>query len=120
VRLVESEHRPDDVVLLHTKTLFIYAYYQRAVPFLMPARGVSTGFLPVLSDPAVVVVSEPRLNAALTSARQSHGRAWLLASRQSREDALRLRRKLEAFGAISREERRPGALLLLAERRPPA
>jgi len=120
VRLVESERQAGDVVLLHSKTLFIYAYYQRAVPVLRPARAVSTGFLPVFTDPNLVVVTEATLPAALTAARGSHPRGWLLASRQRREDELRLRSKLEDAGAIVRDESRPGAVLLLVDFQPPS
>jgi hypothetical protein len=119
VRLLESERQADDVVLLHTKTLFIYAYYQRAVPVLRPARGVSTGFLPVLTDPAITLVTEATLPGALASARASHPRGWLLASRQRREEEMRLRRKVKRAGAISRDVNRPGAFLLLIDFRPP-
>lgn len=115
VRLAEEQRRSDDVLLLHTKTFFIYGYYQRAVPQLVPARGVSTGYLPRLSDPAVVLVEERTLPARLEAASRTHRRAWLLASRLRRQDELRLSRVLARFGRIVHEERRRGAFLLLVE-----
>lgn len=115
VRLVEGQRRPDDAVLLHTKTLFIYGFYQRAVPVLDRFPGVSTGYLPRLTDPRVVLVEERTLAANAERALRSGGRAWLLASRLRREDEMRLRRLLERFGPTVREERRRGAFMVLVE-----
>ncbi|HWP66584.1 MAG TPA: glycosyltransferase family 39 protein [Candidatus Limnocylindria bacterium] len=119
VRLMEQQRRPGDVVLLHLKTIFIHAYYQRAVPRLVPARDVSTGFLPVRA-PSTRLVKESTVAAEIAAARVAHRRAWLVASRLRREEELRLRRKIRGGGAaVVREERRPGAFLLLLDLRPP-
>jgi len=117
VRLAEEQRRSDEVLLLHVKTLFIYGYYQRAVPRLVPWRGVSTGYLPRLADPAVAVFDERTLAAKLAAALPAHPRAWLLASRLPRADELRFRQVLARFGTIVREERRRSAFLLLIESR---
>jgi hypothetical protein len=115
VRLVERERRANDRVLLHVKTLFIYGYYQRAVPVLDPSRLVSTGWVPRLADPRVWLIDERMLAAKAARAFKPGTRAWLLASRQRREDELRLRAVLARFGTTVREDRRRGAFLLLLE-----
>ena len=115
VRLVERERRADDVVLLHAKTLFIYGYYQTALPVLVPSRGVSTGYLPRLADPRVQLIDVRTLAGNAARALRPGARAWLLASRQRRGDELWLRSTVERFGTITREDRRRGAFLLLLE-----
>jgi hypothetical protein len=115
VRLVERERRPDDVVLEHAKTLFIYGYYQTAIPVLVPSRAVSTGYLPWFADPRVQVVTARALAGNAQRALRSGARVWFLASRQRRGDELWLRSTLARFGTIAHEDRRRGAFLLLVK-----
>jgi hypothetical protein len=117
VRLEEEQRRGDEGLLLHAKTFFIYGYYQRAVPRLMPARGVSTRYLPRFADPTIVPVDGRTLAERGEAALRTHPRAWLLASRLGRADEVALRRVLARFGTIVRENRRRGAFLLLIESR---
>jgi len=117
VRLEEEQRRGDEVLLLHAKTFFIYGYYQRAVPRLVPARGVSTGYLPRFADPTIVPVDGRTIAERAEAALRTHPRAWLLAARLGRADEASLRRVLARFGTVVREDRRPSAFLLVIESR---
>jgi hypothetical protein len=118
VRLLERDRRPDDLVLLHQRTHFVFAFYQRATPVLVPSQAVSVGYIPRLPDAAIVVVNDetaiPRAQAAL----QRSPRVWVLASRLRPWREHELRRGLASLGTPALDERRPGAFLLLLTRSP--
>jgi hypothetical protein len=117
VRLEEERRRGDEILLLHVKTRFIYGYYQRAVPRLVPARGVSTGYLPRLPDPTIVPVDSRTIAAKVETALRTHPRAWMIASRLAGADEMALRRVVARFATVVWEDRRRGAFLLLIEAR---
>lgn len=117
VREVESERTPDDTVLVHGTSLFVFAYYQRATPVLDPLPSISVGYLPRPPDPRVVVMVDrdvaERAHAAMASSR----RVWVVASRLRAPREQALRAALAPLGAPARDEQRRGALLLRFDRR---
>ena len=116
IREVERERQPTDVVLLHQATLFIYGFYQQATPVLDAMPTVSTGYLPRLADPHVVMVNDSNLPERARAAMRASPRVWFLASRLRSGREKRNREFLSSLGTIVIDHRRPGAFLLLLTR----
>jgi hypothetical protein len=119
VRLVERDRLPTDVVLEHQSTLFIYAYYQRATPVLDPLPSISVGWVPRRPDARVVLVNDDDMEAQARTALAAGSRVWLLASRLRAPREKRLRDTFATLGPPTRDERRPGAFLLMVGRPTP-
>jgi hypothetical protein len=112
VRTIERGRTADDLVLLHQKSLYIFAYYQRAIPVLAPLPTVAIRYVPRLEDDRIVLVNDTNLVAKLTQALQTEARVWLLLGRLRPAAEQNVRKQLAPFGAFAHEERRRGALLL--------
>jgi hypothetical protein len=119
VRLVERDRLPTDVVLEHQSTLFIYAYYQRATPILDPLPSISVGWVPRRPDARVVLVNDDDVETQARAALATGARVWLLASRLRAPREKRVRDVFASLGPPARDERRPGAFLLMAARPTP-
>jgi hypothetical protein len=118
IRRVEAERTPDDVVLVYGRTVFVYAYYQRATPVLIAARN-STGFAPVGSDPRVRLVDRASVAPAAIRAFAEARVVWFVGSRMG-VDAGLLERALTERGRLTDRDPRIDALLLRLERRAPS
>lgn len=117
VGIVESRRQPGDGVLLYERSGFVWAYYARATPRLLPDPRVTVGFRPDL-DAAVTVVDGRAPGASVARALARHPRVWFVGSRFRPGDDDRIRAAIEARAVLLAAETRPGALLLLAARRP--
>jgi len=117
VREVEVARTPDDTVLLHQTSLFVFAYYQRATPVLDALASISVGYLPRPPDSRVVVMGDRDVAERARSAMASSRRVWVVASRLRAPRERELRAALAPLGAPARDERRRGALLLRFDRR---
>lgn len=111
VRLVERE-RHGDVLLLHGKTMYVFAYYGRATPVVDPLPGVAIGWVPRIADPSIRLVNDDTVVPAARRTLASSPRVWLLVSRLKGTGEQRLRAGLSTVGTITRARRGRGALLL--------
>lgn len=117
IRAVEAERTPDDVLLLYERSLFPYAYYQRARPVLVPSIN-PTGFVPDLTDPRVRLLGRMNLVADIDRAFADAAVVWFVGSRMGAEEAV-VERLLRQHGTVTRRATRTDALLLRIERRTP-
>jgi hypothetical protein len=115
LRMVEAERAPDDVLLVYGRTLFVYAYYQRAVPVLVAASN-TTGSVPLVSDPRVRLVDATSVAAEGARAYADAPVVWFVGSRMG-ADGMAVGRWLEQHGTLTRREARTDALLLKLRRR---
>ena len=116
VREFEREAGPDDVLLLHQKSLFIYGYYQARTPILIPLW-ISVGYVPRVVDPRVTVVNDRTIGESAAAALVRAPRVWFIGSRLHPPGERSVRATLDPLATTVRERRRPGALGLLLERR---
>jgi hypothetical protein len=115
VRVIETNRRPTDRVLVHQSALFPYAYHQRWMGRLLPA-GTGTGFIPGLGDPRAAVVGPATVRGQAIRALRDAPRVWLIGSRLRPSLVASIRRELEAAGRVTLERHAPGAFLFLVER----
>jgi hypothetical protein len=111
VRLVERERRGHPLIL-HGKTMYVFAYYADAVPVVDPLPAVAVGWVPRIAEPSIRLAKEGALAQAARQALASSPRVWVLASRLEPGGEQRLREALSTAGTIARTHRAPGALLL--------
>jgi hypothetical protein len=111
VRLVERERR-DAPLILHGKTMYVFAYYADAAPVADRLPTVAVGWVPRIADPSIRLVNDRTLAAAAKQTLASSPRAWLLASRLGTAGEKRLLGVASTVGTIARTHRRRGALLL--------
>lgn len=119
VRQVEAERRPGEPLLLYRSSIFVYAYYQRRTPLLLPNPTTTVGYAPVIDDPDVVLVDGASLPKAADAAFAKATRVRFLGSRMHVPDPSRVRLALQRPGWRLDEWARPNALLLRATRTPP-
>ena len=117
VRDFEREAGPDDVLLLHQKTLFIYAFYQARTPVL-DRWALSVGYLPRMSDPRVTLVNDGTVGERARAALARTPRVWFIGSRFRMPQEQLVRAALDPIATTVRERRRRGALGLILARRP--
>jgi len=117
IRTVESARAPEDVLVLYERSLYVYAYYQRAVPVLAPSLN-TTGFAPVVSDPRVRLVNRTTIAAEADRAFADGNVVWFVGSRMGADGPI-VERSLQERGRLVRREVRADAVLLRLERRPP-
>jgi hypothetical protein len=117
IRTVEAARAPEDVVVLYERSLYVYAYYQRAVPVLAPSL-TGTGFAPVVSDPRVRLVNRTTIAAEADRAFADASVVWFVGSRMGVDEPI-MERSLQQRGTLVRREARADALLLRLERRSP-
>jgi hypothetical protein len=116
VRAMERERLPDDALLLYERSGYVYAYYRRQPPRLVPDAAVTVGFRPLLDDPTLVVVDGRTAEAAVERAIAGRTRVWLVGSRFRDDDEQRIRKALAARTVTLFEKRGARALLILAVR----
>lgn len=119
VRVIERHRRPTDLVLVHQRALFAFAYYQRRLGRLYRAN-TGAGFLPGLADPRARVVTPATLGDRTRAALRDAPRVWFVDSRMRPAAVASLRRVLQAAGRIALERRAPNAFVFLVVRRPAA
>jgi len=117
VREFERDAGPNDALLLHERSLFVYGFYQRATPVLDPMP-LSVGYLPRVTDPRVTVVNDLTVAERARAAFARTPRVWFVGSRLRPLQEGGIRAALEPLATTVREQRRPGAIGLRLERRP--
>jgi hypothetical protein len=117
---IEAARQENDAVLVHKNSLFVYAYYRRAIPILVPFSLISVGYLPRLDDDKVRIVDDGDVLPQLREALRASPRAWLLASRLKPSRERRLRERVAEVAEKRRDLRRPSAFLLLLTPRVPS
>jgi len=119
LQVVARERRPGDRVLVYERSAFIWGYYRAKPPRLRPSAAIANGFVVEIDDPDVILVRPGRGAAAVARAAAGGGRVWFVGSRFKPNDQRDVRAALAEHGRIVRDERRVGAVLLLAEPRRP-
>jgi hypothetical protein len=119
VRMLARERRPEDTVLLHQSTMFIFAYYDPPTPVLDALRDISVGYVPRVPDARVVLVNDQTVVERAATALRTSPRVWFLASRVRELRERRIREQLARLGPTTLDRRRPGAFLLALSRPPP-
>ncbi len=112
IQEMEAERGPDDVVLVYRRTVFVYAYYQRAVPVLDPFPNAA-GWLPQITDPRIVLVDDTSLDAAVQRAFADGRSVWFVGSRLG-SYVLSLETTLRRRGTVTDRKMKQDALLLHA------
>ncbi len=116
VRTIERERRVEDGILLYDRSAFVFAYYARATPVLVPTPTTSVGFVPLIADPAVSLLRGDGVEVAVARAVAAHPRVWFAGSRFRAGDETRIRQALVTRGRVVLERTGARALLLLIER----
>jgi len=117
LQVVERERRPGDRILVYERSAFIWGYYRTKPPRLRASAAMANGFVVEMDDPEVSLVRPGRVAEAVARASAAGGRVWFVGSRFKPNDLRDARPALAARGRIVQDERRPGAVLLLAEAR---
>jgi len=113
VRRIEQERRADDLVLVHEKAAFVFAYYQRATPVLLPLPILSVGYIPAPADAHMRLVLDVDLETRLLEALATGQRVWFVASRLRPDHEKAIRSMVSGAGTIVLKQREPWAFLLL-------
>jgi hypothetical protein len=116
VLAMEQGRRDDDGVLVFYKSVYVFAYYQRRIPVLIPDTADALGFRPRLDGGNVALVTPTNLEQAIQQTFAVRKRVWFLASRVPAGEEQQIRRALGAHGRTLVDLRRPGAVLVLVER----
>jgi hypothetical protein len=113
VRRIEEERQPGDVVLVHEKAAFVFAYYQRATPVLHRLPILSVGYVPAPADAHITLVREDDLEPRLVAAVKGKQRVWFVASRLRPDHETFIRAILSRAGTTMLDQREPQAFLVL-------
>jgi hypothetical protein len=115
VRQMDARREPADGVLVYARSVYVYAYYQRPTPVLLPGPQ-TVGFIPILADP-VVIVGGDGAAATVQRAFTSHARVWFVGSRLLGSDLPAIAAELARHGDVVEHRERPNAQLFLVDRR---
>ena len=118
VRTVEAARGPEDVVLVYWRSRYVWAYYQRAQPRLVPVFANAVGYVPAIDDPRVRLVENANAADVVGDAFADAAVVWFVGSRLG-FDAAVLQSVLVQHGNVTQRETRENALLLRLERRSP-
>lgn len=118
VRVIETQRRPSDRVLVHQSALFPYAYHQRR-PVRLYRAGTGTGFLPDFGDRRAGILTPATVEERTRAALRDAPRVWIVASRMRPPVVAATRRSLERAGHVTLQRAAPGAVLFLVVRRRP-
>jgi hypothetical protein len=118
VRRIEEERQPGDVVFVHQKAAFVFAYYQRATPVLIPLPILSVGYIPAPPDADTTLVGDGDLEARLVAALGAGQRVWFVASRLPPDNEQRVRAILSRAGTTMLDQHEPQAFLVLVAPKP--
>jgi hypothetical protein len=116
IRLLEEKRAPDDHVLVYGRSRYVYAYYQRPTPVLVPTSFATVGFVPLLPDARVQAVdaatAAPVVDRAFAASRQ----VWFVGSRFQAGDARAIGERVAAHGKVVLTETRTSGLLMAVRR----
>lgn len=114
VTRMEQVREPSDTVLLYDRSGFVYAYYQRRPPRLLPDARAALGFRVALDDARLFIVGSQHPEAVVAKALARGARVWLLGSRFRGDDERRITDALATRARVVDEWRAPRALAMLA------
>jgi hypothetical protein len=120
VRRLEAERQADDGVLVYERSLYVYAYYQRRTPLLVPNPQLPIGYALRIDDPDFALVEGRNARTVVPRAFADHRRVWFVGSRFRRgEEAEHIIALLLERGTLVAQDTRQNALLLLIARTAP-
>jgi hypothetical protein len=116
IRQVEARRGPDDGVLVFGRSTYLYAYYQRATPVLLPA-GTTVGFVPVF-DARVAVVMGANFDPAATRLLDESREVCFVGSRLTQRERSAIEARITGAGRVVFRENAPNAVALCIAREP--
>jgi hypothetical protein len=117
IRLVEARRGPDDGVLVFGGSGYVYAYYQRATPVLLPSAGTTVGFVP-LFDGRLAVVTDANFDPTATRLLDESREVCFVGSRLAPREQSAIQARIRGAGRVVFEEKARNAVALCVAREP--
>jgi len=103
VREMEAQRTDADGVLLHSGAAYVFAYYQRVTPAVIPVPGATTGFAPLFFPP-VVVADTGGLATAVDGKLAGRRTVWFVGARHDEDNKREILDELRAIGRLDVRE----------------
>jgi hypothetical protein len=116
IRLLERRRAPDDRVLVYDRSRYLYAYYQKPTPVLVPNPAATVGFVPLFPDERVQAIDAASADAVAGQAFAASRQVWFVGSRFRAGDMDSITERLAARGRVVVAETRVDAVLMAVRR----